>query len=377
MRKVPLLLTAAALPAAFLIQSVSAQPMDRSSGSSATVGRLAYIAPSGRLKLATIGADGAVTSSRTIGPVNTAPQGGTVTVFDPVVSAGGGWVAWTEEVQTRTSGSSWIVLRRHGDGHPEKINTDKTNASPIGFVGQHLAVGAYGNAGEAWVVRTGTHPHLKLIAKSRKDTTLFATDKVGIIYERGFGLQGKPEHIDLLTLSGHSSTLHTFPGSMFKGEHAPLEQGWADPDGIEVVFEQGDHTDFGGVGPTSKAFAISGLHASDAVGLGHPGASSPTRRMEGTSFGADTPYSVWATVNAQLPAGSIYSDDGHGWHVFAKHSLVVAGNSAGDVITQPAKYVSVGGGAPDYDIKPTGDAVLYAGGARHTVPLRATEMVWL
>jgi hypothetical protein len=374
MRKAPLVLTAAVLPAAFLMQPVSAHSSERSSGSSAAVGRLAYVAESGKLKLAAIGANGVITSSRTIGPVTKAPKGGTVTVFGPVASPGGGWVAWSEGGQSRTSVSSWIVLRRHGDGHPERINTSKNGAAPIGFVGQQLVVGTYG---KAWVVKTGAHPHLKLIAKSRKESTFFAADKAGVVYERGFGLQGKPEHIDLLTISGHSRTLHTFPGSMFNGEHAPLEQGWADPDGSYVVFEQGDHTDFGGVGPTSEAFVISGVRASKAVRLGHPGGSSPVRRMEDTSFGADAPYSVWATITAHVPTGSIYSDHGHGWQLYAKNSLVVAANLAGAVMTQPAKYVSVGGGAPNYDIKPTGDAVLHADGASHTVHLRATAMVWL
>src|SRR5580692_1392790 len=172
MRKVPLVLTAAVLPVAFLTQPVSAQPIVRSIARSTAVGRLVYLAPSGKLKLATIAADGTITSSRTIGPVTKAPKNGTVTAFTPLASTGGGWVAWSEEDQNRTSGTSWIVLRRHGTGHPEKINTTKTDASPIGFVGQQLAVASFD---KVWVVKTGAHPHLKLIVKSRKDSSFFST----------------------------------------------------------------------------------------------------------------------------------------------------------------------------------------------------------
>jgi hypothetical protein len=375
MRRVPFVIVAAALPVAFLMQPVSARPAESVTDSATAVGQLAYVTASGALDLVTVAADGTIGSPETIGPVTTAPKGGTVTVFGPVASTGGGWVAWSEDVQAGSSYSSWIVLRQHGDGAPEKINTTKTEAAPIGFVGQQLVVSNFD--GKAWVVKPGTHPQLNLIASSRQDSTFYGTDRAGVVYERGFALPGKPEHIDLLNLNGRSTTLHTFPGSMFKGEHAPLEQGWVDPDGKDAVFEQGDHTDFGGVGPISEAFAISGVHASAAVRLGHPGAATPIRRMAGTSFAGDTPYSVWATTDARVPAGSVYSDDGHGWQLYAGNSLVVAGNRTGDVITQPAKYVSVGVEAPAYDIKPTGNAVLHIDGTTETVPIQATAMVWL
>jgi hypothetical protein len=369
------LLLAVVMPTVFLMQSAAASPAASSAGSSATVGQLAYVTASGDLDLATIDADGTVTSSRSIGPVTTVPSGGTVTIFGPLASAGGGWVAWTEEDQAGVHYSSWIVLRRHGDGPPIKISTSKNDASPTGFVGQHLVVSNFD--GKAWVVETGTEPTLKLLASSRVDSTFFGTDRAGVVYEHGFGLPGKPEQIELLSLGGHSTLLHTFPGSMFKGERAPLEQGWADPDGSEVVFEQGDHTDFGGVGPTSEAFSISGVHASRAVALRHPGAASPIRRMEGSSFAADTPYSVWTTTDSQTPAGSVYFDSGHGWQLYASDSLVVAGNRAGAVITQPSKYVDAGLDFPAYNVEPTGNAVLHVGGATQTVPIQATAMVWL
>jgi hypothetical protein len=364
-------LLAALIPVAFLMQSVAASPAD----SSPTVGQLAYVTASGDLDLATIAADGGVTSSRSIGPVTTVPSGGTVTIFGPLVSAGGGWVAWTEEDNAGAHYSSWIVLRRHGDGPPIRISTSKNDASPAGFVGQQLVVS--NSDGKAWVVGTGTHPTLKLIASSREDSTFFGTDRAGIVYEHGFGLPGKPEQIELLSLRGHSTLLHTFPGSMFKGEHAPMEQGWVNPDGNDVVFEQGDHTDFGGVGPISEAFSISGRHRSRAVSLGHPGPASPIRRMEGSSFAADTPYSIWATTESQTPAGAVYFDAGHGWQLYASDSLVVAGNRAGAVITQPATYVDAGLDFPAYNIEPTGNAVLHVGGATQTVPIQATAMVWL
>jgi hypothetical protein len=375
MRVVALALTAFAVPAAFLMQPVSAASATETTGSSPVLGQLAYITASGALDLTSVSADGSITPPQQIGPVTTVPAGGTDTIYGPVTSAGGSWLAWSENVQNGTHYSSWIVLRRTSDGQIDKLNTSKNDAAPVGFVGQHLVVGTFS---KVWVVKTGARPTLRLLASSRKDGSFFGTDQAGVVYERGFAVPGAPERIELLGLDGRSTLLHTFSGSMFKGNRAPLEQGWVDPDGLDVVFEQGDHTDFGGVGPISQAFAISGLRPSKlAEELGHPGKSSPIRRMAGTSFAADVPYSVWALTDQQVPTGGVYSNDGHGWQLVASDSLVVAGNQAGDVITQPAKFVDAGVEAPAYNIQPTSNAVLHVGTDTFPVALQSSAMVWL
>lgn len=374
MRKMIVLL-AAVMPATLVVPSAAASPSTGRDAVAAPVGRLAYVTSSGELDLVTVDAAGSVASTQSIGPVTT-PAGGTATVYGPLASPGGGWLAWTEQDKVGSHFSSWIVMRPGGDGTPVKINTSKNDAAPVGFVGQRLVVSNLD--GKAWVVATnGTRPVLRLVASSRDDSTFWGTDPAGIVYQRGFGLPGKPVRIDLLSLRGRSTPLHTFPGSMFKGRRAPLEQGWVDPDGRKVIFEQGDHTDFGGVGPISEAYSISGLHASKAASLGHPGAASPIQRMEGLSYAADTPYAIWATTESQTPAGSVYVDDGHGWQLYASDSLVVAGNRSGAVITQPAKYVDAGLDFPAYNVQPTGDAVLHVDGTTPTVPIQATAMVWL
>jgi hypothetical protein len=374
MRAVALAIAAAALPAAFLAQPVSAASVPRASDVAPVLGQVAYVAASGELDLTTVLADGTMSAAQQIGPAVAVPAGGSDTIYGPIVSAGGAWLAWSEEVKSGNHYSSWVVLRRTSDGQIEKLSASRTDAGPVGFVGQHLVVGTFG---KIWVVQTGAAPKLKLLASSNKDGTFYGTDQAGVVYERGFAVPGAPERIELLHLNGRSSLLHTFPGSMFKGNHAPLEQGWVDPNGRTVVFEQGDHTDFGGVGPISTAFSISGLHASKAVALGHPGRSMPIQRMAGISFAADVPYSVWALTDQSQPTGSVYSDDGHGWQLVASDSLVVAGNQAGDVITQPAKYVDAGVGAPAYNIAPTGDAVLHVAGDSLPVALQSSAMVWL
>ena len=373
MRKIALILAAALAPMAY-VPPVAATPAATSVNPADGFGRLAYVAESGELDLVAVAADGSVTPAQRIGPVTTVPAGGTVKVYGPISSVGGAWLAWGESDQSGSHYSSWVVLRRQVDGSTEKINTSENEAGPLGFVGQRLVLSNF--SGKAWVVQAGTHPTLKLLASSLKNN-FFGTDGAGVVYEKGFALPGHPERIELLRLNGHSTLLHTFPGSMFKGNHAPLELGWVDSDGSKAVFEQGDHTDFGGVGPTSVAFAISGLHPAAATRLGHPGGATPIRRMEGLSFAADTPYGVWSIADEQSPTGSVYVDNGHGWQLFASDSLVVAGNSAGAVITQPAKYVDAGVDAPAFNIQPTGDAVLHFAGATVTVPIQATAMVWL
>lgn len=373
-RNLALVLAAALMPAVLVTQSVDAAPAARLTGSPASVGQLAYVAASGELDLVAIAADGSVTSSEKIGPVTTVAAGGTVTVYGPVSSPGGQWLAWGESDQSGSHYSSWVVLRSQADGSTEKINTSKNEAGPLGFVGQRLVISNFN--GRAWVVQPGTRPTLKLLLSSLKNT-YYGTDRGGVVYESGFALPGHPERIELLRLNGHSTLLHTFPGSMFTRRNAPLEQGWVASDGSKAVFEQGDHTDFGGVGPTSVAFAVSGLHASTATRLGHPGGATPIRRMEGLSFAADTPYGVWSIAQEQTPTGAVYVDNGHGWQLYASDSLVVAGNSAGAVITQPAKYVDAGVEAPAFNIQPTDNAVLHIAGATETVQIQATAMVWL
>jgi hypothetical protein len=374
MRAVALALAAAAMPAAVLSQPLSAAALPSDTGAAPGLGQLAYIAASGELDLTTISGDGSMTTPQKIGPATAVPAGSTVTIYGPTASAGGAWLAWSEEVKNGDHYSSWIVLRRTSDGQIEKLNASKNDAAPVGFVGQHLVVGTFG---KLWVVQAGATQSLKPLASSRKDSTFFGTDQAGVVYERGFAVPGAPERIELMGLNGRSTVLHTFPGSMFKGSHAPLEQGWVDPDGRDVVFEQGDHTDFGGVGPISQAFAISGLHPSRAVQLGHPGKPLPIQRMGSTSFAADTPYSVWALTDERVPTGSVYSDDGDGWRLVASDSLVAAGNLAGDVITQPAKFVDAGVDAPAYNIEPTGNAELHVGGDTFPVALQSSAMVWL
>lgn len=372
-RNVALVVAATALASTTFLIPVAAAPIAQSADGVSDVGQLVYVTQSGALDLADIASDGSVTSSQQIGPVTTAPSGGSVTVFGPVVSSDG-QIAWTEDDQSASRVASWIVVRPADGGQPERISTTKSSAGPLGFVGSRLVLSNFD--GKAWVMQPGGTPTLKLIASSQENS-YFGTDSAGIVYEHGFAVPGKAEPIELLHLNGHSTPLHTFPGSMFRGQRAPLEQGWVDPDGKDAMFEQGDHTDFGGVGPISQAFSISGLHASSAARLGHPGGAKPIRRMEGASFGADRPYAVWATISARVPAGSVYAYTGGGWRLFAANSLVVAGNRAGAVITQPAEYVDAGVGAPAYDVKPTGNAVLHVAGATHTVPFEATSIAWL
>ena len=93
-------------------------------------------------------------------------------------SPGGQWLAWGESDQSGSHYSSWVVLRHQSDGSTEKINTSKNEAGPLGFVGQRLVVSNFN--GKAWIVQTGTHPTLKLLASSQKNT-YFGTDSAGVV----------------------------------------------------------------------------------------------------------------------------------------------------------------------------------------------------
>jgi hypothetical protein len=347
-----------------------------------TVGRLAFVTNAGQVEIATVSANGTTGAPKVIGPITPSTAGDTIEIESLTSSADGRWLAWTESKvkAATTSGAtqvhSELVLRDLRSGHTFSLTSQTT---PLGFVHNTLVTTRYEQQG--FRLKLTPKPHLVRIRVHLRYPTILATNRTGIVVLTNPRASRDSLSIDRLSrvsFGGVARTIHRYVHS--SSSLAPLELAWTSPDGTQLVVEHGDHTDFGGVGPSSRADELNPNTASSPTALGHPGTAKAAWRMEQTTFAGkrNSIYTVWMTAHSSAPHPVVATYSHGSWHRVLNHALVVAGNRSGYVAVQPGKYVQDPAvDFPAYDIKAVGGAVLVHGGTRHTLSIGGTELAWV
>jgi hypothetical protein len=341
-----------------------------------TVGHLAYVTKTNQVDIATVSGDGNTSSITKIGPV-TKPSGPdeSVQIVAFVASGDGDWVAWQEDLvkdagKAPTYLKTVLVLRNLTDHSVYQL---VSNQYPIGFAGDQL-------------VTTGTHaerlvlkpsPHLVEIPDSQYAWAAYPN---GVVDAVSLDAPAGPKHTERLRLTdfdGDHIVLHNYV--LGPRNYRIPDAGWVSDDGRHLVIERGDHTDFGGVGPSSVAdeYALQGRYAGRP--LGHFGTDGDRWRVQSVSF-AGKADQVWAVWDRAVRAGatSVVAVHSHGeWQPVLARAIAVAGNAAGFVVVQPGKYVAVGSSGIEFDLVPTGDAIMVIGGATKVLGIGGSALAWV
>jgi hypothetical protein len=342
------------------------------------VGRLAVVTNSQRLELVDVRANGATGTPDVVGPVTTATSGAALDIEGLVSSDDGHWLAWNE-VDQKPNGRevhSTLVLRHMTSG---RTITLKTEQQPFGFAADTLVTTEA--AQDAFRLSLSPTPHLIKIKLPKQAFQVLAVARHGVsaLYiPRTPHANTITQRVITVAFNGQVTTVHRYPP--ISGDAAPIEDGWSSSDGEHLVIEHGDHTDFGGVGPSSRADELNPNRRSTPSHLGHPGAASAQWRMEQTTFAgqADHIYTVWMTEKSGAPRPVVYRDTAAGWRLVAKHALVVAGSRTGYVAIQPGAYVQDPNiDFPAFDVHAKGHALLIRGSARHRLDVGGTQFAWL
>ncbi|HEX3825141.1 MAG TPA: hypothetical protein VHV79_11815 [Mycobacteriales bacterium] len=340
-----------------------------------SIGQLAYVTKSQQVRVASITASGGVSAAHTVGPVTKPTGKEQVEISDLMACGDGSWLAWEENVVKPTKhGTLFIrsVLALRGENGV--VDHLRTEQSPIGFAGDTLIT-----TDTATTDRVSVSPTMHLVKFANDPFALIAGPQ-GVFDDQAVSAPRGPNRTDrlrLITFSHARTVLHSYVLS--PTNYRDIDQGWVSGDGQHLVVERGNHQDFGGLGPSSLAddFSLSGGFPRHQ--LGHVGSAKAQWRIDSISFAGatDQVWGLWdrATAHGVKSLAATYSKGN--WRTVKQQAIAVAGNSNGDVIIQPGKWVSIGHDFPDYRTVPTGDPVLVRGAVTKVVKVPGTEFSWL
>jgi hypothetical protein len=342
----------------------------------ATIGHLAYITQAQTVKIAAVKANGATSSVKTVGPITKPKSKQFVQVTLLVASGDGDWIAWTENLMKQHKGGpafirAVLVLRHVTNGDMFHLDTDQV---PVGFAGDRLVTE---DGDLTRLVDLSPTPHLVKVDDHQFPLAAYPKGVVDTTFSEAPPGPSDTQRLRLTTFSGSHTVLHSYVLAPDDARNPDL--GWVSGDAKHLVIERGDHTDFGGIGPSSLAdeFGLGSSHTRHQ--LGHYGTAKAAWRMNSVSFsgGSDKVWVVWERA-VEAGATSVVAKYENGkWHTAMSDGIAVAGNHDGYVVVQPGKWVSVGVEAPDFDTVPTADASLLHGGATHVLHAEGTTFVWV
>jgi hypothetical protein len=222
----------------------------RTSGMSAIAsgkpGHLAYVTADNQVESAGISVSGNAVGVTTLGPVTTVSARHRVLIQSFVGAGNGNWLAWQEVVAkhngTPTSATPTLVLREIDPSNTYRLKTDNV---PVGFTGNRLLT--YGAHTD--VVELTPTVHLRQLAVSGYP---LAPAPDGVVSVKSLSSPPGPsttEQLRVTRLDGSAQLLHNYVLSP-KATALP-DRAYTSPDQRRLVVELGDHTDFGGVGPSS------------------------------------------------------------------------------------------------------------------------------
>jgi hypothetical protein len=341
------------------------------------VGRIAFVSRANRVEVVRVRANGTTGRPRRIGPVTSVAKGAKLEIESLVASRDGHWLAWTEldEKPQQDIVQSTLVLRHMTSGRDYEVRSPQM---PLGFAGDKLVTSEYEQDAAHFV--TGSRPRLKKIKLPRCVLEVLASSKHGVVAmcePRSVSDTTVQRLLDV-SFSGRARTIHSY-APISANDPSLIEDGWSSSDGKRLIVEHGDHTDFGGVGPTSTADELNPNTRSTPDHLGGP-SGSKVWRMEQTTFAGahDEPYAVWMTESAGSPEPTVFRCSGGAWHRVAGHSPVVAGSPNGAVVVQRGSYVQDAGvDFPAYHVAARGKATLINAGRRHQMSISGLAFAWL
>lgn len=362
---------------------VAATPHAPASGGK-VVGDLVYVTNHNQVHMVKVHANGSATGDTRIGPVTAATPGHTIQVQQLVGSGDGKWVAWLEASVKHTSAgyienNSTVVLRNQVTGELTPLAGKAT--FPLGFAEDTLVALHEGVHNKIERVKLSPQPHYVATHESESASAL-TTYKHGVV-ESNIPHSASTEireQLRLTNFKGKHRVLHTY--AMGANDTRNLDEGFSSGDQRRLAVELGDHTDFGGVGPSSDVDEYHLGGAAHLTHLGHYGTASAGWRVQSISFAGskDSVWTAWTSALTDTTVKAVVTRySGGKWKLVRNHAVAVSGSESGWVVVQPGKYVPIQNDvAPQYQTKATGDALLMRPGhGQHTISgVKGTIFVW-
>jgi hypothetical protein len=339
----------------------------------ATVGHLAYVSTNNRVVRVKVKTAGQTSKPRRLGPVTQPPTHRIVQIESFVASGDGNWLAWLEVVAkangTPTRQQPVLVVR---DLEQHQLYRLQTTSVPVGFAGDTLVVD--GTRASRLVLQPS--PHLVPLPGQEYPT---ATYPEGIVDVKYTSAPAGPDHTDRLRLTRFDGT-HTVLHNYLLGPSDTRipDLAFASGDGTKLVVERGDHTDFGGIGPSSVVdeFALNDGH--QRTRLGHYGTAQKAWRIGGVSFArsTDAVWAVWERATRNGATSVVAAHHRSGWKSVVPHGIAVAGNPDGYVVVQPGKYEFASDGLQVSRV-PTGGALLLHDSTVKVLDIKGSQFAWV
>jgi hypothetical protein len=340
------------------------------------IGRLAYVTKAQQVKIAAIAADGTTSDVQVVGPITKPSSKQEVQISDLAASGDGDYLAWAENVVKPTKhGLEFIrsvLVERHESGSIVHLNTEQ---APVGFSSNDALV-TTDTATTDWLdVQPSAH-----LVKIDDNPFALAGAPQGVVDSVPLKAPAGPRftiRLRLTTFSGAHTVLHNYVIGP-KTTNLP-DAGWVSGDGKRLVIERGDHTDFGGVGPSSAAdeFSLGGGFARHP--LGHYGTAKAQWRLGSVTFSgkADQVWALWYRAANGGPKSVVATYQKGKWRSEVSQGIAVSANHNGYVVAQAGKWVSIGTDVPDYQTVPTGRPVLLHGSTSVHVNTPGTAFAWV
>jgi hypothetical protein len=339
-----------------------------------TIGRVAYVTHGQQINIATVQANGSVSSSQTVGPVTPAKSGQTIQIFDLTASDDGRWLAWQELAETDhgTHVTTVLAIRNVVTAVTWHLTTEQY---PVGFAADQLLTS---DGIGVRRVKVGSTLHLLKIPDHRAQAlSAYPHGLIDLTSSDAPTGPARSDRLRLTTLSGAHTVLHTY--RLAPTDYRDPDGAWTSSDGKRLVIERGNHQDFDGLGPSSLAdeFALTGSHRRTA--LGHYGTAAAKWRIAAVSFAgpSDVVWAVWERATGSGARSVVATFHAGAWRKIATSAIAVAGNSAGYVVVQVGKWVSVGTDFPEFQTVPTAEALLLHGGQPVPLSVEGTEFAWV
>jgi hypothetical protein len=337
-------------------------------------GHVAFVSKNDRVKLVTVNVTGQTSSSSRLGPVTKPPAHRTIQIQDLVASGDGNWLVWLEVIAKPngdpTPVKPELVLRDLKGHHVFRL---RTNSFPIGFAGDQAVVSGVKTSR----VVLQPSPHLVPVPDTQYATAAYPA---GVVDVKSTSSPPGPDSTDqlrLTTFDGTHTVVHNYQLSPNDTRIPDLT--FVSGDGKHLVVERGDHTDFGGIGPSSLVdeFSLDANHTRTT--LGHYGTTKAAWRIGDISFArpSDRVWAVWERATPSGGATSVVAEHhSDGWVRIVSHGIAVAGNHDGWVVVQPGKYVFASDGLRVSRV-PTSDALLLHDTSTSVLGIQGSQFAWV
>jgi hypothetical protein len=305
-------------------------------------------------------------------------------VQELVGSGDGKWAAWREASVRHTSAGevskhATVVLRNQVNGRLTTL--PGTSQYLLGFARDTLVTVKEGVHNRISRVKLSPQPHYETMRESEAASPL-CTYRHGVVesYLPHSSSADLHEQLRLTSFQGRHHVLHTYVVS--PGSTRTLDLGFTSGDQRRLAVELGDHTDFGGVGPSSLVdeYSLGGSH--HVTHLGHYGTASAGWRVQSTTFAGqhDSVWTAWTSADQSPKVRAVVARyDGGQWKQVRNHAVAVTGSESGWLVAQPGMYVPIKNDvAPQYRTKATSAALLVrpGHGQQPLAGVKGTAFAW-